>query len=63
MAGRFDTDLGRSNPLLTYFVGIFLGWSVATSEGSVATVNIAFAVLVFALIVLGEMSHRADSRA
>lgn len=61
MAGRFGIDLGRANPLLTYFVGIFLGWSVTSSEGGTAIVNGAFIVVVFALVVLGEMSHRGDA--
>jgi len=58
-----DIDLGRANPVLTYAVGLFLGWSATSShaagEGSAVLINASFAVAVFALVVLGEISHRA----
>jgi len=59
-----DMDLGRANPLLTYVLGILLGGAIVSAyladEDAAFLINLAFMVAVFALIVLGEVSHRAD---
>ncbi len=51
--------------MLTYLVGLLLGGTVASAyladESSSLVINLAFAVAVFALVVLGEVSHRADA--
>lgn len=59
-------DPGRANPFLTYIVGLLLGgtvaWAYINDEATTLVLNVSFVLVVFALVAISEVSHRAGER-